>query len=119
MIDTQKINAILVEEKQLLENRLGEIAIKDPHNPGGYVAIEGDQGHGHTSDYNDVADELEEFGNNMAITRELEDRLAIIQKALEDIESGTYGICNVCEGTIEEDRLDADPAAQTCKSHMQ
>lgn len=119
MTDTQKLKALLLEEQKQLEASLGTVAVRDPHNPGGYAAIEGNQGHEHTSDDNDLADELEELGNNSAITRELEDRLAIIHKALADLDEGTYGICNTCGGAIEEDRLGADPAAQTCKAHME
>ena len=119
MTDTQKLKAILLEEQAQLVASLGTVAVRDPHNPGGYAAIEGDQGHGHTSDDNDLADELEELGNNSAITRDLETRLEIVNKALTDLEEGTYGVCNECDADIEEDRLGADPAAQTCKIHME
>ena len=38
--------------------------------------------------------------------------------ALERIEKGTYGICEVGNEEIEEDRLNANPAARTCKAHL-
>ena len=41
-----------------------------------------------------------------------------IDAALEKMEKGTYGICEVCNKPIEEDRLEANPAAKTCKEHM-
>ena len=34
------------------------------------------------------------------------------------IAAGTYGTCEVSGEQIEEDRLEADPAARTCKAHM-
>jgi RNA polymerase-binding transcription factor DksA len=34
------------------------------------------------------------------------------------IEKGAYGTCKICGEKIEEDRLEANPAAQTCKLHM-
>ncbi|MDQ5950299.1 MAG: hypothetical protein QG585_241 [Patescibacteria group bacterium] len=70
------------------------------------------------ADRNEVADKIEEFGNNQAINRDLEIRLLEVKQALERIENGTYGICEVSGEPIELDRLGANPAATTCKSHL-
>lgn len=37
-----------------------------------------------------------------------------IERALERIEQGTYGMCELCGGEISEDRLNALPEANTC-----
>lgn len=37
-----------------------------------------------------------------------------VDAALERIETGTYGLCEVCRGPIETDRLAADPLVKTC-----
>lgn len=37
-----------------------------------------------------------------------------IERALERIEQGTYGICELCGCEISEDRLNALPEANTC-----
>ena len=37
-----------------------------------------------------------------------------VDLALDRIEAGTYGICEVCYGTIEEDRLMVDPLITVC-----
>ena len=42
----------------------------------------------------------------------------VILKALEKIEKGEYGTCEVCAAEIEEDRLEANPSARTCKAHV-
>ncbi len=34
------------------------------------------------------------------------------------IEDGTYGVCTVSGEEIETERLEADPAAKTCKAHL-
>jgi RNA polymerase-binding transcription factor DksA len=34
------------------------------------------------------------------------------------MDSGSYGKCEVCGKAIEADRLEANPAAPTCKEHM-
>jgi RNA polymerase-binding transcription factor DksA len=44
--------------------------------------------------------------------------LNTVVHALGKIEAGTYGVCEVSGMDIEEDRLEANPAARTCKAHM-
>ncbi|MFA6566536.1 MAG: TraR/DksA C4-type zinc finger protein [Candidatus Paceibacterota bacterium] len=48
----------------------------------------------------------------------MEVRLNEINAALERTEKGGYGICRVCQGEIEDERLEANPAAETCKGHI-
>ncbi|MBX4198083.1 TraR/DksA C4-type zinc finger protein [Candidatus Parcubacteria bacterium] len=70
------------------------------------------------SDSNETADRIESYENNTALTNELETRLMEIDAALKKMEEGKFGICEVCGKPIEEDRLSANPAAKTCKAHM-
>ncbi len=57
--------------------------------------------------------------NNNGILSELEIRYNEIKKALEKINSGKgYGLCEVCNEPIDPARLEANPAATTCKKHM-
>ena len=41
-----------------------------------------------------------------------------IKRALKKIKDDEYGKCELCGEDIEEDRLEANPAARTCKKHM-
>jgi len=41
-----------------------------------------------------------------------------VDSALERMEQGTYGICEVCHDTIEKDRLIADPLVRLCLDHL-
>ena len=70
------------------------------------------------ADPNEVADKIEEFDTNFAISDDLKLSLNDVQAALDKIEAGTYGICEVSGDPIELDRLEANPAARTCKEHM-
>ncbi|WP_170008019.1 TraR/DksA C4-type zinc finger protein [Bacillus fonticola] len=45
------------------------------------------------------------------------DELSEVYNALQAIDKGTYGICQVCKKTIPAERLDAIPTAVTCKEH--
>lgn len=44
----------------------------------------------------------------------LADLLKEIDAALERLDAGTYGICEVCQGVIEEDYLKLDPLVRIC-----
>jgi RNA polymerase-binding transcription factor DksA len=41
-----------------------------------------------------------------------------VLRALQKLEQGTYGLCDVCQGEIEPDRLEALFYASTCKKCM-
>ena len=47
-------------------------------------------------------------------TANLVQLLEQVDTALERIEGGSYGICQVCQGTVEAERLLADPLASFC-----
>jgi sigma-B regulation protein RsbU (phosphoserine phosphatase) len=44
--------------------------------------------------------------------------LAEVDAAIERVNGGTYGLCEVCEEPIEPDRLMADPLVRFCLDHM-
>lgn len=67
---------------------------------------------------NEAADAIEEFETNRGITENLEARWKEIRHALEKVERGTYGTCEAGDHEIEEERLEANPSARTCKEHM-
>lgn len=71
-----------------------------------------------TADDTEVADKFEELGINDAVGGELEKQLKDVDDALTKIDEGNYGICEVSGEKIEEDRLEANPSARTCKEHM-
>ncbi len=70
-------------------------------------------------DPNESADAQEEYGINRGINDELEVRYREIRAALKRIDEGIFGICEECGEEIEPDRLEANPAARTCKAHME
>lgn len=46
------------------------------------------------------------------------DLLAEIDAALQRIDNGSYGLCDVCHDTIEADRLQQDPLVRFCLDHL-
>jgi RNA polymerase-binding transcription factor DksA len=49
----------------------------------------------------------------------LEPRLNSILGALKNINKESFGVCKVCKKDIEAARLAANPAARTCKKHLE
>src|SRR5262249_14856533 len=47
-------------------------------------------------------------------TANLVQLLEQVDKALEKVDTGTFGVCDDCHGTVETSRLMADPLAQVC-----
>lgn len=62
------------------------------------------------------AQEIDNYGNLLAIEHALELRLKEVEEALQKINKndGSYGKCEICGGEIEIERLKANPAAKIC-----
>lgn len=71
-----------------------------------------------TADSNMVADKIEEFEENSAVLKQLENRYNEVKNSLARIDNGTFGVCEVCGKEIEPERLSANGAATTCQEHM-
>ncbi len=108
----------LLAEKTVLLNDLKEIAVvKNRKIPDDWEAVP-DQTGSRSADPNEAGDRIESYENNTALVRQLEVRLTEVDQALEKMKTGNYGDCVVCGKKIETDRLEANPAAPTCKEHM-
>ncbi|MEN9921547.1 MAG: hypothetical protein RLZZ517_525 [Candidatus Parcubacteria bacterium] len=116
-MDTQFFKQKLLEEKARLEKELSSVGRVNPDNPSDWEAVPVDPGT-RESDPNNKADMIEDYETNTAILKQLEIQLEDVSDALEKIENGTYGMCEVSGHPIEEGRLNANPAARTCMEHM-
>lgn len=117
-LDIGYFKAKLEDELAQVEKRLNEVGRRNPDNQSDWEAEPADM-NVDSADPNEVADSIEEFEGNTAVLKELEIRYNDIKDALKKIEEGKYGICEVSGHPIEKDRLEANPAARTCKEHME
>jgi RNA polymerase-binding transcription factor DksA len=115
-MDTNSYKARLEEEKMRLEKELQTVGRRNPSNPNDWEAVPSETGQ--EADPNDQADQMENYGENAAILDDLEIRYNEVKDALGLIDAGTYGTCETCGEAIEPERLEADPAARTCKQHL-
>ena len=105
-------------EKALLEDELKSLGKKD--ETGDWEATpESDMVTQEVQDEADMAERAEDYEERSMKLNSLETRLADINRALAKIEGEGYGICENCNKKIEEDRLDANPSAKTCKECME
>jgi RNA polymerase-binding transcription factor DksA len=117
-IDTEHFKEKLLKEQQDVEAQLAKVGRKNPDNLSDWEAVPADASGGDSADENLVADSIEEYEENNAIVNTLETRLKDIRSGLDKIKHNVYGVCQICGKEIESDRLEANPAARTCKEHM-
>lgn len=116
MIDTTSYKVRLEGEKARLEMELLSVGRRNPSNPADWEAVPEETGQ--EADILDAGVLIEGYEGNTGILKELETRLQDVLAALSRIDTGSFGICLVGAEPIEEDRLQADPAASTCKKHI-
>lgn len=111
----EKYKTKLEEEKKLLEEELASLGKKD--KTGDWEATpENEIKSQEVGDEADIAERAEDYEEKSSELSVLETRLNDIQNALSKIELGTYGVCEICHNKIEEERLEVNPSAKTCKS---
>ncbi|MBA4547538.1 TraR/DksA C4-type zinc finger protein [Thermoactinomyces intermedius] len=110
----QRLRQKLEQEKSQIEKRL-----KQNDSYGMDQSMNGSIGElsGYDNHPADLGTEIFERGKDLALNENDERRLKEIDKALERMDQGTYGICKVCGQEIAEDRLEAVPTAEYCVHH--
>ena len=100
----------LLERKAKLKAQLNTFAEKDPKQEDNY-----------NSDFPEFGDKEDEnaaevavFESNLSLEDTLEQSLEMINRALQKIENGAYGLCEKCGETINEERLKIMPTATKC-----
>ena len=107
----------LEQEKTVLENELDHLGVRSTERKNDWEAQPENIDEISTRD--EVSGRLTELGERQATEYSLEERLKTVNQALEKIKDGSYGLCYVCQNPIEDDRLEANPAAETCKTHIE
>src|ERR1700685_4134508 len=95
---------ILQEERGSLAHQLDELGF----------GAEGETGLEYDSNFADSSQVTAERGEAEALVAELRSSLENVDKALERISGGTYGVCERCGQPIAVARLEAMPAATLC-----
>jgi len=107
-----ELRAVLEAEKDSLEEELAEHGKKVGGDWEGTSESKGQE-----ADPSDAADNIETLATNIPLVEELEKRYKEVRTALDKMDKGTYGHCEVGKEPIELKRLEANPAATTCVAH--
>jgi DnaK suppressor protein len=112
-LDKATINEIKkglqAQKEQILED-LKDVSKSDTHEADDKTAKFPEYG----SKPDENAQEIADYTTNVATEKVLEDTLRDIDKALDRIEKGTYGICKYCHKPIGKKRMLARPVASAC-----
>jgi len=114
--ETEKFKKLLLAESAQLEEQLNGLGKKDPSAAGGWDVSTGDLSID-SADDNEMADKFETLEDNAGVADKLERQLSEVKSALERIENGTYGTCEICGKAIEVGRLEANPSARISIKH--
>ena len=107
--DKEAVRRTLLERKSELE-RLIEFTSRETDASSD---LEGE------GDVADLGSDLLEREQAASIRESVQERLVETVRALERLEKGTYGICEVCGEPIPRARLEARPEARYCVTHQQ
>jgi len=115
-INNERMKERLLKKKKELEMELAKHGKRDA---AGEWTGASDEIKTNPADKNEVADQIEDLVTNIPLVEELEGHYRDVLSALERIEQGTYGTCEVGGEQIPLERLEANPAAKTCIAHAQ
>lgn len=104
-IDADAVRARLVDHRASLERELGELTevTRDPSATIGFGKRVGEG-------TNEAIGRIERVGQADALATKLAD----VERALEKLDEGSYGICDRCGETIAPERLEARPSSVLC-----
>ncbi len=100
----------LAAERKRLESELAGFAKKDLTIKDNYRSEFPEFG----NDDDENANEVAEYSDRLSLEHALEKQLQDVNKALENIQNGKYGICNHCGEPIDGQRLKIRPTSSSC-----
>ncbi len=117
MLDKKKIKEKLESERNILLDQIRDIGTLNTETNEWEATPE--ELNSRESDQNDMADRFEDFEARSVMIKTLEARLNNILSALKGLNRESFGKCEVCKKEIEMDRMEVNPAAKTCKKHLE
>jgi DnaK suppressor protein len=98
------LRASLEEERDHLRQQLAELG----HDAPGSLDFD--------ENFADSGQVAAEQGESRVLAGQMADTLASVERALEKMDKGTFGVCERCGNEIAEPRLEAMPTTRYCIS---
>jgi len=111
-VDTAEISRRLEAERRRLAELTGTLSVPDGASKAEVASEQGDYDQ-HPAD---MASETFERAKDLSILIGMAAKIADIDRALERLAAGSYGVCEACGQPIGEARLEAWPAARFCRA---
>jgi DnaK suppressor protein len=111
-LDIETFRTLLEQQRTELQAELAQLQEEDA------TQNQDEQGFGVSNHPADDATDLFTHERNIAVGNDLEQELQDVERALQRIEEGTYGLCEVDGAPISVERLEARPAATLCIEHQ-
>ncbi|MCX6753118.1 MAG: TraR/DksA C4-type zinc finger protein [Candidatus Nomurabacteria bacterium] len=116
-LNKEKIKEELEKERDALKTQMGDMAKLNPET--GEWEAQPEAQDFPEADLNDQADRFEEFESRSSMIKDLGIRWKNILSSLKNINKASFAKCSVCGKDIEAARMKANPAAKTCKKHLE
>jgi len=107
-LDIGYFHSLLLSERARLEEELEQIRNRNMDVDG---ALPEEGGEGGDEDTADLAAAMMDKEMDLSVEDEIQDLLAAIEHAMQKIDDGTYGICDISGESIPESRLELIPWA--------
>src|SRR3989338_3982229 len=105
----------LEDRKEAVISQLKNIGHQEISEPGAEINFNANfPQYGESAEDNAV--EVADYAKNLSVESEMEKELRDIEKALQKIKDGTYGVCSHCGRPIEIERLKIRPESGSCVS---
>jgi len=108
---SNQIRARLEAEKKRIEDELAQLVSAHPPDERREGSPFGKR--------EEEATESMELEKRLALENRLKALLAEVSRAIQKLDSGTYGICDICNTAIDPARMEALPQAILCMSCRQ
>lgn len=99
----QNLRTTLCDERDHLSRQLADLGV-------------GGEGMAFDENFADSGQVAAEKGEHQVLANNLRDALADVDRALQKLDEGAYGRCELCGDEIAEARLEAMPATRYCIS---
>lgn len=113
--ETDAIRKLLQDERKELERQLAEL----DETTFGSSQSESSGEMSFDEEYADAGTDTFEREKDLSLSNNIKDLMDKVDRALERIEQGTYGLCERCDKPIEKARIKALPYATLCIEHAQ
>ena len=112
--ETPWTKAELTEIRKELEEQERELRGEITEAESAWAALQRDSGEGSGDDQADAGTKTFEREHEMSLAANSRDLLSQVERALQRLDNGTYGICENCGEPIGKARLQAFPRATLC-----